>query len=384
MVNSAVVGVTGVLFGTLLGASLNGRNGQVGSLLGPSQQALVAVGSSSSQCPPPAPCPRCQCPRCEQEAAPAPSEQDSPAEQQDPQASCPVCEAVAPPTHGSLLNSNSMESSEGHQVSHSPAPVPSGSYNSKNFYPLHNAYNRFEHWYNKRKTGKGVWKWTQYFPAWERHFAKFIAKSWAGEEVHMAELGIFSGGSLEMWQAVFGPGLRLWGVDIATITKQYEKDDTSGRTKIFNMDQTNSASWDEFKKKVPKLDILIDDGLHLFSGQKATFDNIVDHIAPGGVFMTEDISDGRRPGARPSKGDGSEYNEKYLDYSFQKTRGIHYENTKWQSMIDSVHYYPYLFVLEKREVPLAPHGRGPRLTAIKHGTLWKPISHGVVKGQHAN
>lgn len=289
---------------------------------------------------------------------------------------CPVCGA----------ESATIASSEntGSAVVHGAAPAPPGSYNQRTFYPLAKTYNRFENWYDQRRTGKGVWKWTQYFPAWERHFAKFIAKSWAGEEVHMAELGIFSGGSLEMWQAVFGPGLRLWGVDIATVTKQYETDDTSGRTKIFNMDQTSAESWAEFKKAVPKLDILIDDGLHLFKGQKATFDNILDHIAPGGVFMTEDISDGTRPGKPASRSDGPEHVEKYLDYSFAKTRALHYAGSKVQDTIDSIHYYPYLFVVEKRPVALRPHGSAPPLTAIKHGTRWQPITHGVVRGQHAS
>jgi hypothetical protein len=256
------------------------------------------------------------------------------------------------------------------------APSPPGSYKVANFYPLRHVHNRFEKWYDNHRTGKGVWKWTQYFPAWERHFAKFIAKSWAGEEVHMAELGIFSGGSLEMWLAVFGPGLRLWGCDIATVTKQYETDDKSGRTKIFNMDQTSPAAWTQFKKLVPKLDILIDDGLHLFTGQKAAFDGILDHIAPGGVFMTEDISDGKRPG-QGNGNYGEEYKEKYFDYSFAKTRDLHVERSAVQGSIDSIHYYPYLFVVEKRE------NVGERLKAVKHGTLWKPISRGVVAGQHA-
>jgi hypothetical protein len=278
-----------------------------------------------------------------------------------------------------------MASGEGAVVSHSPAPAPPGSYDHRTFYPLRNDFNRFEYWYDRHKSGKGVWKWTQYFPAWERHFAKFIQKSWTpGEEVHMAELGIFSGGSLEMWQHVFGPGLRLWGCDIATVTKQYETDDKSGRTRIFNMDQTSPSAWAEFKKAVPKLDILIDDGLHLFTGQKASFDNIIDHIAPGGVFMTEDISDGKRPGARPSPNDGPEYTiGKYLEYSFEKTRPLHHEKSKMQDTIDSVHYYPYLFVVEKRERYLAPHGNGKPLEAIKHGNLWKPIGRGVIKGEHA-
>jgi hypothetical protein len=195
----------------------------------------------------------------------------------------------------------------------------------------------------------------------------------------MAELGIFSGGSLEMWQAVFGPGLRLWGLDLALSTKQYEKDDKSGRTKIFNMDQTDPKMWAEFKQLVPKLDILIDDGCHLQHCQKATFDNILEHIAPGGVFLSEDISDDNRPGAHPNK--HTNMSATFLTHVDNVLRKIHYAGTHIQDTLDSVHYYPYLLVIEKREITLK---KSRPLAAIKHGSIWKPISHGVVKGEHAS
>jgi len=314
------------------------------------------------------------------EKSPACPEPDCPACPGCPETECPVCPACG---SGASEPPKTDSNHEGGIFRHN-LRLPGGTWNARNYYPLTRAYNRFERWYDNHHTGKGVWKWTQYFPAYERHLGKFIDKSWAGEEVHMAELGIFSGGSLEMWQAVFGPGLRLWGLDIALMTKQYQKDDTSGRTKIFNLDQTNAQSWNEWKKQVPKLDILIDDGLHLFTGQKASFDNILEHIAPGGVFMTEDISDGTRPGKKASRNDGPAYKEKYLDYSFEKTRALHYDSSHVQETIDSVHYYPYLLVVEKRNEYLKPLGTANPLRAIKHGTLWKPIDHGVVKGKHAD
>jgi len=346
--------------GALLGSSYTKTNYMSSP---PSTASIAMPGQTQAVCPPPV----CPAPVCPDSAQP-PAE---PAEA----APCPACPEVGA---ASALQARSADAEGNNVVAKPPAPAPPGSYDVNNYYPLRHAHNRFENWYDKHTTGKGVWKWTQYFPAWERHFAKFIAKSWVpGEEVHMAELGIFSGGSLEMWLHVFGPGLRLWGCDIATVTKQYESDDKSGRTKIFNMDQTSPAAWAEFKKLVPKLDILIDDGLHLFTGQKGAFDGIMEHIAPGGVFMTEDISDGRRPGARPQPNEPAEYREKFFDYSFAQTRGIHHEGTRTQAKVDSVHYYPYLFVVEKRE------RAGEQIAAIKHGTLWKPITRGVVHGQHA-
>src|ERR1700691_5478614 len=46
--------------------------------------------------------------------------------------------------------------------------------------------------------GPGIWKWQHYFPIYDRHFAKF-----KGREVHVVEIGIYSGGSLGMWRHFF-------------------------------------------------------------------------------------------------------------------------------------------------------------------------------------
>jgi hypothetical protein len=82
--------------------------------------------------------------------------------------------------------------------------------------------------FERRSEGRGIQKWVQYFTAYERHLHRFV-----GLEVTLAEIGIFSGGSLEMWKAYFGGGLSLYGIDIAPETKVYEDD----QTRIFIGDQ---------------------------------------------------------------------------------------------------------------------------------------------------
>src|SRR4051812_44526614 len=47
--------------------------------------------------------------------------------------------------------------------------------------------------FDARREGPGIWKWTHYFDIYHRHFARFV-----GREVHVLEIGIYSGGSLEM------------------------------------------------------------------------------------------------------------------------------------------------------------------------------------------
>merc|ERR550532_3306564 len=67
----------------------------------------------------------------------------------------------------------------------------------------------FSDFFNSRTKGHGIHKWLQYFPAYQRHLGKFI-----GREVHVVEIGIQSGGSLDMWKSVFGAGAHVYGCDI--------------------------------------------------------------------------------------------------------------------------------------------------------------------------
>jgi hypothetical protein len=78
--------------------------------------------------------------------------------------------------------------------------------------------------------GPGLWKWRHYFDIYHRHFAKFV-----GREVHIVEIGIYSGGSLAMWRHYFGDGARLYGVDIEEACRAYEADDV----RVFIGDQAD-------------------------------------------------------------------------------------------------------------------------------------------------
>src|SRR5215472_13475880 len=59
--------------------------------------------------------------------------------------------------------------------------------------------NALQDFFDARKTGRGIWKYTHYFDIYERHFSRF-----RGREVNVLEIGVYSGGSLEMWRDYFG------------------------------------------------------------------------------------------------------------------------------------------------------------------------------------
>src|SRR5690349_460018 len=140
--------------------------------------------------------------------------------------------------------------------------------------------NWLEEYFDAHTTGPGLWKWRHYFDIYDKHFAKF-----RGREVHILEVGIFSGGSLDMWKSYFGDDAHIYGVDIEPTCRAYE----ATGTRIFIGDQSDKNFWREVIREVPKLDIVIDDGGHRVSQQVPTLEMLLPHLRPGGVYLCEDI-----------------------------------------------------------------------------------------------
>jgi len=185
----------------------------------------------------------------------------------------------------------------------------------------------FSKFYNTRNEGNGIHKWLQYFPAYERHFGKYI-----GKEVHIVEIGIQSGGSMDMWKGVFGPRAHVYGCDIQPNCKAYE----DNQTKIFIGDQESPAFWKDFLKEVPKIDILIDDGGHTVEQQVATLGIMLEHLAPDGIYITEDVH-----------GSANAFWHGLALESLSSPGGKHYSGLG--KLISSVHIYPYLLVIEREK-----------------------------------
>ena len=220
---------------------------------------------------------------------------------------------------------------------------------------------QLETWLDAHTTGPGIWKWRHYFPTYERHLAKF-----RGQEVHILEIGVYSGGSLQMWKEYFGPEARIYGVDIEPVCRQYEDD----QTQIFIGDQADKNFWKDVLTKVPRIDIVIDDGGHQTEQQIATLEALLPNMQPGGVFICEDTN-----------GESNRWHS-YMD---GLSRELHANNraqepdpdprvlpvtniraTGLQRLVDSIHTYPFMTVIELRA------NRLERLTSPRCGTEWEP------------
>ena len=102
--------------------------------------------------------------------------------------------------------------------------------------------NSLRTYFDSHKEGRGIWKWNHYFEIYNEHFKKF-----RGREVHILEIGIYSGGSLEMWKEYFGPKCRIYGVDIQGSCKEYEDDSV----KVFIGDQEDREFWTALQEGGP-------------------------------------------------------------------------------------------------------------------------------------
>ncbi|BBZ40915.1 class I SAM-dependent methyltransferase [Mycobacterium conspicuum] len=221
--------------------------------------------------------------------------------------------------------------------------------------------NPLETYFEGHVEGDGIWKWRHYMDAYHRHFAKFV-----GTEVHILEIGVFSGGSLQMWKDYFGPDCHVYGVDIREDCKAYEQESIQ----ILVGDQGDVWFWNAVRELVPQLDIVIDDGSHILAHQIISLKALLPHLRPGGVYMVED--------------NYSVHNE-FHDYAAGLSRNIHaWGQPKpgvldphdgqipeaFQRSVGSMHVYPYLTVFEKDDDP------SREFSAPRMGNRWLPLPGG--------
>jgi SAM-dependent methyltransferase len=104
------------------------------------------------------------------------------------------------------------------------------------------------------------------------------------------ELGIFHGGSLQLWRDYFAAG-PVVGLDLNSV----EVPDPSGRIKTYAGSQDDLALLDRIRTEAAPdgFDIIIDDCSHLGSLTKASFWHLYpNHLRAGGVYVIEDWGTG--------------------------------------------------------------------------------------------
>lgn len=199
-------------------------------------------------------------------------------------------------------------------------------------------------------------KWVHYFPIYEQWFSPY-----RGKEIVFVEIGVQNGGSVQMWKKYFGKSAKIVGVDIDPNCKQFEDEQIA----IEIGSQEDVYFWAEFKKKYPRVDILLDDGGHTMNQQITTFREMFPHVRDGGIYMCEDChtsywdAEDWLGGGVEVDGTFIEFTKKLIDevngfamadQRAPEARPVTY-NTK---NLYGLHFYDSIVVAEKKFRPVKP------------------------------
>ena len=202
---------------------------------------------------------------------------------------------------------------------------------------------KFENYFNNNDKNL-MNKWDHYFQIYERHFKKYKDKN-----IVLLEIGVSHGGSLQMWADYFGEDSKIYGVDIDSRCKEFE----NNKIKIFIGSQSDRGFLQELKNKIPKVDILIDDGGHFMDQQIILYEEMFDHINDDGIYLCEDIHTSYWlyfGGGYKRRGTFLEYSKHFIDMlNAYHSEEKGFRVNQFTETVNSIHYYDSILVIEKKK-----------------------------------
>jgi len=205
--------------------------------------------------------------------------------------------------------------------------------------------------YFEENDGRIIHKWAHYFPVYERYLSPFRRRT-----VTMLEIGVFHGGSLQMWKHYLGRRARIVGIDIESRVS-----DLPGRDiDIIIGDQSDEAFLAKLVDRYKAFDIILDDGSHFPEHQVASIEYLWPHLNEEGIYIVEDVHSSYRSGRFGSdRGLGATF----IDWLRKRIDDMHawhskesdFEVNDWTRTLGSIHLYDSIVVLkkEKRSPPSA-------------------------------
>jgi hypothetical protein len=210
-----------------------------------------------------------------------------------------------------------------------------------------NNLNKLARIYKTDKGGEHLY--TQHYMT---HFKKYRLK-----RINLLESGVggeeypkLGGASLRLWKRFFPFG-NIFAIDIYDKCLHEEN-----RIKIFKGDQNDKLFLMDLVKKIPKLDIIIDDGSHINKHVIETFKILFPYIKLGGLYVIEDTQTSYWP---DFGGDSIDLNnsDTIMNYfkkltdclNYREFLNADYQPTFLDKNIVSIHFYHNLIFIYKGE-----------------------------------
>lgn len=213
-------------------------------------------------------------------------------------------------------------------------------------------------------------KWDNYFEVYEQYIPDVLHRTKL-EKAVLVEVGVQSGGSLEMWAKYclhHHIDAEIHGIDIdpACALNEYEHENV----RVHIGDQEDNHFWDKFLSEVaPSIDAFIDDGGHYMGQQINTIERVWPHITPGGVYICEDT----HTSYNSYNGGGYRFSGSFIEYIKNRVDDLHrhfivdpsFTASTLYKDLHSVHFYNSIVVLIKQQ---AKHTRPKRVFPRKFAT----------------
>ena len=194
--------------------------------------------------------------------------------------------------------------------------------------------------------GNVAHKWLHYLPIYDQLLGPYI-----GTRVRMLEIGVSLGGSLDMWRKLLGPDAILFGIDINPACAKF--DGKSASVRIGS--QTDPLFLRRVVEEMGGVDIVLDDGSHIASHQRTSYEALFPLLSDGGAYIIEDMQTayyGHFEGGLRRKGTAIEFLKDKID-AMHRHFLVHGRNRSDAiPEIESIQFFDSLAAIrKKRQLP---------------------------------
>ena len=192
--------------------------------------------------------------------------------------------------------------------------------------------------------GKVIHKWAHYFPIYERHFSR-----WQNRSLVFWEVGVYGGGSLQMWQRYFGPNAVIVGLDINPECREHA-------TRGINVrigDQADPVFLASVIEEFGVPDVVLDDASHHMKLTWDMFEFLYPKLPKNGVYMVEDM----HTSYWPKWGGGLNVADTFINRCKHLIDELNAEHTKGELPVtdftrttDSISFYDSIVAFEKGNI----------------------------------
>ena len=199
------------------------------------------------------------------------------------------------------------------------------------------------------KEHRTIHKWWHYFEIYHEY-----CKRYRGKPIKMLEIGVYKGGSLQMWKHYFGNEAVIVGVDIDENCRQYEEKNVH----ICIGSQDNADFLKNVCEEYGPFDVILDDGSHNVRHQITSFETLFPLLNYGGIYLCEDLHTSYWTSfGGKFHGEGT-----FVEYAKRIVDELHYQHIRqetdalfpmFRNQIKAIHFYDSIVVFEKNRTGLS-------------------------------